>query len=228
MRIASWSWGGRPHVGTISADGREVTPLAVGRRVARRAAADRGAGARRAAAAAAGRAPAGRRDHAARAAAAPAAQPLLRRPQLPRACRRARRPRSSATACRTKHAWPIVFTKFARVRDRPARHGAPAGRGGHRRRSTTSRELAVVIGRGGRDIARGARDGPRVRLHDRQRRDRARRAGAPPAVGPRQELRHLLPDGPVDRRPPTSSTAATRACAAGSTASCARTADTRT
>ncbi|MEJ8812393.1 fumarylacetoacetate hydrolase family protein [Variovorax ureilyticus] len=30
MRLASWSWGGREHVGTISADGREATPLAVG------------------------------------------------------------------------------------------------------------------------------------------------------------------------------------------------------
>ena len=29
MRIASWSWGGRSHVGLISADGREATPLAV-------------------------------------------------------------------------------------------------------------------------------------------------------------------------------------------------------
>jgi len=29
MRIASWSWGGRPHVGLISPDGRELTPLAV-------------------------------------------------------------------------------------------------------------------------------------------------------------------------------------------------------
>jgi 2-keto-4-pentenoate hydratase/2-oxohepta-3-ene-1,7-dioic acid hydratase in catechol pathway len=29
MRIASWTWGGRPHVGTISADGAEATPLAV-------------------------------------------------------------------------------------------------------------------------------------------------------------------------------------------------------
>ncbi len=31
MRIASWSWGGRPHVGTISPDGREATPLAAPR-----------------------------------------------------------------------------------------------------------------------------------------------------------------------------------------------------
>ena len=29
MRIASWSWGGRDHVGVVSADGREVTPLAL-------------------------------------------------------------------------------------------------------------------------------------------------------------------------------------------------------
>jgi 2-keto-4-pentenoate hydratase/2-oxohepta-3-ene-1,7-dioic acid hydratase in catechol pathway len=29
MRLASWQWGGRDHVGTISADGREATPLAV-------------------------------------------------------------------------------------------------------------------------------------------------------------------------------------------------------
>ena len=29
MRLASWSWGGRDHVGTISADGREATPLAL-------------------------------------------------------------------------------------------------------------------------------------------------------------------------------------------------------
>ena len=43
MRIASWSWGGRAHVGTISADGREATPLAVADARARRAAADRGA-----------------------------------------------------------------------------------------------------------------------------------------------------------------------------------------
>ena len=28
MRLASGSWGGSEHVGTISADGREATPLA--------------------------------------------------------------------------------------------------------------------------------------------------------------------------------------------------------
>ena len=30
MRMASWSWGGRHQAGAVSADGREVTPLAVG------------------------------------------------------------------------------------------------------------------------------------------------------------------------------------------------------
>jgi 2-keto-4-pentenoate hydratase/2-oxohepta-3-ene-1,7-dioic acid hydratase in catechol pathway len=29
MRIASWSWGGRPHAGLISPDGQEATPLGV-------------------------------------------------------------------------------------------------------------------------------------------------------------------------------------------------------
>ena len=29
MRMASWQWGGREHVGTISPDGREATPLAL-------------------------------------------------------------------------------------------------------------------------------------------------------------------------------------------------------
>jgi 2-keto-4-pentenoate hydratase/2-oxohepta-3-ene-1,7-dioic acid hydratase in catechol pathway len=29
MRLASWSWGGRDHAGTVSPDGREVTPLAL-------------------------------------------------------------------------------------------------------------------------------------------------------------------------------------------------------
>jgi hypothetical protein len=28
MRLASWQWGGRDHVGTLDADGREATPLA--------------------------------------------------------------------------------------------------------------------------------------------------------------------------------------------------------
>jgi 2-keto-4-pentenoate hydratase/2-oxohepta-3-ene-1,7-dioic acid hydratase in catechol pathway len=30
MRLAAWHWGDRPHAGTVSSDGRELTPLAVG------------------------------------------------------------------------------------------------------------------------------------------------------------------------------------------------------
>ena len=29
MRLAAWRWGDRPHAGTVSSDGRELTPLAV-------------------------------------------------------------------------------------------------------------------------------------------------------------------------------------------------------
>ena len=58
-------------------------------------------------------------------------------------------------------------------------------------------ELAVVIGKGGATSrASGLR--PCVRLHDRQRRDRARPPAQPQAVVPRQVARHVLPDGPVD------------------------------
>ena len=31
MRLACWSWGGRHHAGTVSADGRELTPLSLPR-----------------------------------------------------------------------------------------------------------------------------------------------------------------------------------------------------
>ena len=129
MRIASWSWGGRQHVGTVSPDGRELTPLARGRRGARRAAADRGARARRAAAARrrAPRLPV-ERGHAARAAAAAAAQPLLRRPQLPRACRGAADHGVPRRACRTRTRWPIVFTKVPECVVGPHDDGAAARR----------------------------------------------------------------------------------------------------
>ena len=62
-------------------------------------------------------------------------------------------------------------------------------------------ELAVVIGKGGRDIRKARRPGPCLRLHHRQRRDRPRRAGPPQAVADRQVARHLLPDGAVARQP---------------------------
>jgi 2-keto-4-pentenoate hydratase/2-oxohepta-3-ene-1,7-dioic acid hydratase in catechol pathway len=152
MRLASWSWGGRQHVGTVSADGREATPLAL-------ADASRGAlpliallarceplpppsGARLPVSALTLHAPlprplrgllcAGRnyRDHAAELAT------TVFRDSLPK-----------------EDAWPILFTKFAECVIGPydtVRLPAP---------SITTQidyesELAVVIGRGGRDIAK--------------------------------------------------------------------------
>jgi 2-keto-4-pentenoate hydratase/2-oxohepta-3-ene-1,7-dioic acid hydratase in catechol pathway len=152
MRLASWSWGGREHVGTVSADGREATPLAL-------ADVSRGAlpligmlargeplpppsGARLPVSAITLRAPlprplrgilcAGRnyRDHAAELAT------TVFRDSLPK-----------------EDAWPILFTKFAECVIGPhdtVRLPAP---------SITTQvdyesELAIVIGRGGRDIPR--------------------------------------------------------------------------
>ena len=223
MRIASWSWGGRDHVGTISADGREATPLARGRRRARRAAADRGAGARRAAAARLrARGCRSRRSRCARrcrgrcaASSASAATTARTPPSWPTRVFRASLP--------AEDAWPIVFTKLAECVVGPHDPVRLPGAAVSTQIDYES-ELAVVIGRGGRDIPRAAGDGPCLRLHGRQRRQRARRADAPPAVGPRQELRHLLPDGPVDRHRRRARRPRPRACAAGSTASCARTA----
>ena len=222
MRIASWSWGGRLHVGTIAADGREATPLAVAdatrgalpliEALARGEPLPPPAGARLPVDAIELRAPlprplrslfcVGRNYHAH---AAELAESVFRA-SLP-----------------VEHAWPIVFSKFPECVIGP--HDTVRLPGAAITQPDRLRERARRRHRPRRPRHRAlAGDGPRLRLHDRQRRDRARRAGAPPAVGPRQELRHLLPDGPVDHDAPTSSTAAPRACAAGSTASCARTA----
>ena len=89
-------------------------------------------------------------------------------------------------------------------------------------------ELAVVIGTAGRDIPRERALDARLRLHDRQRHHRARRA-APPrrAVLQGQGPRRLLPDGPVDRdRRRDPRPRRPRHPAAGSTASCGRTSTT--
>jgi len=152
MRIASWSWDGRLQVGTVSADGREATPLAV-------ADASRGAlpliemlaqgvslpgasGARLAVEAIELHAPLpkplrsifciGRnyRSHAA---------------ELAESVFRASLP--------AEDMWPIVFTKLADCvigpRDPVRLPGAAIST-----QIDYESELAVVIGRGGRDIAR--------------------------------------------------------------------------
>ncbi len=152
MRLASWQWGGRDHVGTVSADGREATPLAM-------ADASRGA-LPLIEALARGESlpqPAGAR--------LPVDAITLRAP-LPKPLRSlfciGRNYRAHAAELATtvfkesqpeRDAWPIVFAKLAECVVGP--HDAvrlPA--------STASTqidyesELAVVIGRGGRDIAR--------------------------------------------------------------------------
>lgn len=152
MRLASWSWGGREHVGTISADGREAAPLAV-----RDASAgvlpliqalDRGEPLPQ---------PSGTR--------LPIEVITLRAP-LPRPLRslfcvgrnyRAHAKELAGTVFResmpASDPWPIVFGKLGECVIGPrdaVRLPSP---------STTVQvdyesELAVVIGRGGRDIAR--------------------------------------------------------------------------
>jgi 2-keto-4-pentenoate hydratase/2-oxohepta-3-ene-1,7-dioic acid hydratase in catechol pathway len=152
MRFASWSWGGRPHVGTISGCGREATPLAL-------ADAERGA-LPLIEALARGEplpAPAGAR--------LPVEAIELRAP-LPKPLRsifcigrnyRAHAAELADSVFRAslpaEDAWPIVFTKLADCVVGP--HDAVRLPGA----AVTTQidyesELAVVIGRGGRDIAR--------------------------------------------------------------------------
>jgi 2-keto-4-pentenoate hydratase/2-oxohepta-3-ene-1,7-dioic acid hydratase in catechol pathway len=152
MRWASWQWGGRDHVGTISADGREATPLAVGD-------ASRGVlplieGLTR-----------GESPSAPSSARLPVEAITLRAP-LPRPLRslfcvgrnyHAHAAELATTVFREtmpeRDAWPIVFGKLGECVVGPhdvVRLPGPAA-------STQidyESELAVVIGRGGRDIAR--------------------------------------------------------------------------
>ena len=152
MRIASWSWGGRHHVGTISADGREATPLAVAdpsrgalpliEALARGEPMPQPSGARLAVEAITLRAPLPRplrslfcvgRNYGAHA--AELADSVFR------------------TSLPTEHTWPIVFTKLADCvvgpHDAVRMPGAAAST-----QIDYESELAVVIGRGGRDISR--------------------------------------------------------------------------
>ncbi len=152
MRIASWRWGGRDHVGTVSQDGKEVTPLRV-------ADASRGA-LTLIEALARGEAlppPGGAR--------LPLDAITLRAP-LPRPLRslfcvgrnyRAHAAELAGTVFRgslpAQDDWPIVFTKLADCvvgpRDTVRLPGAAVSS-----QIDYESELAVVIGRGGRDIAR--------------------------------------------------------------------------
>jgi 2-keto-4-pentenoate hydratase/2-oxohepta-3-ene-1,7-dioic acid hydratase in catechol pathway len=152
MRIASWSWGGRDHVGTVSACGRELTPLAVGdassgalgliQSLARGESPPPPSGARLPSEVVTLRAPlpqplrslfcAGRnyRDHAAELAT------TVFRDSLPK-----------------EDLWPIVFGKLPECVVGPFDDVRLPGAAVSTQIDYES-ELAVVIGRGGRDIAR--------------------------------------------------------------------------
>ena len=150
MRIASWSWGGRPQVGTVSADGREVTPLSV---------ADATTGALALIQALARGeslpAPAGPRL---------ALDAVTLTAPLPRPLRSllcvGRNYRAHAAELATsvfkdvaakEDAWPMVFTKFAQCVIGPHDVVRLPGAAISSQIDYES-ELAVVIGRGGRDI----------------------------------------------------------------------------
>jgi 2-keto-4-pentenoate hydratase/2-oxohepta-3-ene-1,7-dioic acid hydratase in catechol pathway len=150
MRIASWSWGGRQHVGTLSADGRELTPLAVTdaetgalgliQSVAQGGALPSAAGPRLAIDAVTLCAP-------------------LPRPLRSLLCvgrnYRAHAAELAGSVFRDiaakEDAWPIVFTKFAECVIGPYDVVRLPGAAVSAQIDYES-ELAVVIGRGGRDI----------------------------------------------------------------------------
>jgi 2-keto-4-pentenoate hydratase/2-oxohepta-3-ene-1,7-dioic acid hydratase in catechol pathway len=152
MRLASWSWGGRHHAGVVSPCGRELTPLALAdasrgalpliQALARGEGLPPAAGPRIPVEAVTLRAPlpkplrslfcAGRnyREHAAELA------DTVFREQLPE-----------------RDAWPIVFTKLPQTVVGPFDDVRLPGRAASEQIDYES-ELAVVIGRGGRDIPR--------------------------------------------------------------------------
>jgi 2-keto-4-pentenoate hydratase/2-oxohepta-3-ene-1,7-dioic acid hydratase in catechol pathway len=152
MRLASWTWGGRDHAGLVSADGRELTPLALPD--ARRGvlpileAMMRGDGL-----------------PAASGARLPIEAVTLRAP-LPQQRRnlfcvgrnyRAHAEELAGTVFRSSmpktDAWPIVFTKVPETVIGPTDTVRLPGKAVSEQIDYES-ELAVVIGRGGRDIDR--------------------------------------------------------------------------
>jgi 2-keto-4-pentenoate hydratase/2-oxohepta-3-ene-1,7-dioic acid hydratase in catechol pathway len=152
MRLASWQWGGRDHVGTISPDGREATPLAVG---------DASLGALPLIQMLAR----GEPLPAPMSARLPVEVITLRAP-LPRPLRslfcvgrnyHAHAKELAGTVFREtmpqEDPWPIVFTKLPECVIGP--HDAVRLPGAHASvQIDYESELAVVIGRGGRDIPR--------------------------------------------------------------------------
>jgi 2-keto-4-pentenoate hydratase/2-oxohepta-3-ene-1,7-dioic acid hydratase in catechol pathway len=150
MRIASWSWGGRDHVGVVSSDGREVTPFALP---------DASRGALPIVQAMA-------RGESLPAAAGPRLplEAVTLRAPLPRPLRslfcvgrnyRAHAAELATTVFRDVVAkedpWPIVFTKFGECVVGPHDPVRLPGANVTVQIDYES-ELAVVIGRGGRDI----------------------------------------------------------------------------
>jgi 2-keto-4-pentenoate hydratase/2-oxohepta-3-ene-1,7-dioic acid hydratase in catechol pathway len=151
MRIASWSWGGRSHVGLVSPDGNEATPLAV-------ADAERGAlSIIRALAEGQALPAAGPR--------LPVSAITLRAP-LPRPRRnlfcigrnyRAHAEELATSVFRDQMAeepkWPMVFSKVPETVIGPFDTVRLPGKAVSEQIDYEC-ELAVVIGRGGRDITR--------------------------------------------------------------------------
>ena len=162
----------------------------------------------------------GREGAAAGAAAAPRQERLLRRPQLRRAHRRGR---AGAERADRRH-------RGAGVLHQAADRGDRSGRGGADLPARLDEDRLRGRARGGDRHGRArhparARARPRLRLHDPQRHQRARRA-APPrrAVFQGQGPRRVLSARPLDRdRRRHPRPRGPRHPAAGSTASCGRT-----
>jgi 2-keto-4-pentenoate hydratase/2-oxohepta-3-ene-1,7-dioic acid hydratase in catechol pathway len=151
MRIASYRWGDRQHVGLVSADGRELTPLAVP---------DASRGALAVIEALARGEPMPSPSGARLPVSAVTLQAPLPKPLRGLFCA-GRNYRSHAAELATtvfrdavkEEEWPIVFTKYAECVIGPYDIVRMPGKAITEQIDYES-ELAVVIGRGGRDITR--------------------------------------------------------------------------
>ena len=205
MRIATYRWGGRRHVGVLSNDAREIAPIDL--RDRQEQVQSRGAQALL--------------EHLAEGKDFPAVNgtrlPLsavtLEAP-LPRPRRnlwcvgrnyRAHAKELQGTSIQERRrsgkdrSMADRVHQGARVRRRAGRCDPPS----RQSRIGTDRLRSRARGRDrpqGHEHSGEPRDGLRVGLHDRQRRHRARRADAACAMGYGQVVRHVLPDGAVARR----------------------------